>query len=224
MSLWAELRRRKVFKVGAAYLVVGWLVVQSIAFPAFEAPPWALRVFILVLMLGFPVALVLAWVLDSTPEGVKVESSRAGNAPVYAFSAALIALALAWYFIGQPAYRGGAPDTAQLIQVSDGFHLWSETYDGAMGDVFELQERVARAVSDTLKVELEADRLFRAALAIDPDIARATGYQWFGESLAIDGDYAGALPILRKAIALDPKAPVVRNGYAAAPADSRIRA
>ena len=49
-----ELKRRKVFKVGAAYLVVGWLAVQaaSIGFPAFDAPPWALRVFILVVAAG----------------------------------------------------------------------------------------------------------------------------------------------------------------------------
>ena len=54
MSLIAELKRRNVFKVGAAYLVVAWLAVQvvSIAFPAFEAPPWALRAFILMAMLG----------------------------------------------------------------------------------------------------------------------------------------------------------------------------
>ncbi|MBP8098127.1 MAG: hypothetical protein KAY03_02300, partial [Arenimonas sp.] len=73
MSLFAELKRRNVFKVGGAYLVVAWLAVQaaSIGFPTFDAPIWVLRVFILVLMLGFPIALVFAWVFDMTPEGVK---------------------------------------------------------------------------------------------------------------------------------------------------------
>ena len=54
MSLFAELKRRKVVKVGAAYLVVAWVAVQvvSIAFPAFDAPPWAMRVFILLCLLG----------------------------------------------------------------------------------------------------------------------------------------------------------------------------
>ena len=63
MSLIAELKRRHVVKVGAAYLLVAWLAVQgaSIGFPAFDAPPWALRIFILVALLGFPVALVMAW-------------------------------------------------------------------------------------------------------------------------------------------------------------------
>ena len=60
MSLFDELKRRRVFKVAAAYVVVAWLAVQaaSIGFPAFDAPPWAMRVFILVVALGFPLALV----------------------------------------------------------------------------------------------------------------------------------------------------------------------
>ena len=72
MALIDELKRRKVFKVGGAYLVVAWLAVQavSIGFPAFDAPPWALRVFILMAMLGFPIALVFAWMFDMTPDGV----------------------------------------------------------------------------------------------------------------------------------------------------------
>ncbi len=116
MSLMSELKRRNVFKVGAAYLVVAWLVVQaaSIAFPTFEAPPWALRVFIFVLLLGFPLALVIAWSLQLTPEGVRIERAGRGNFGMYAFSGALAALAVAWYFAGQPTYRteAEAPATA----------------------------------------------------------------------------------------------------------------
>src|SRR5438876_594464 len=74
MSLFAELKRRKVFKVGAAYLIVAWLAVQaaSIGFPAFDAPPWALRIFILIALLGFPIAVVMAWVFDVTRDGEEV--------------------------------------------------------------------------------------------------------------------------------------------------------
>ncbi len=105
MTLLAELKRRKVFKVGAAYVVIAWIVVQvaSIALPAFEAPPWVLRVFILVLMLGFPIALVMAWVFDVTPEGVRAETGRRGSTLVFMAAAALTALALVWYFKGQPS-------------------------------------------------------------------------------------------------------------------------
>src|SRR5260221_12421551 len=93
-NFFAELKRRKVFKVGAAYLVVAWLVVQatSIGFPAFDAPPWALRIFILVSLLGFPLALVLAWGFETTPEGVKIDASGLGTKPV------LPPAALLWLF------------------------------------------------------------------------------------------------------------------------------
>ena len=76
-----ELRRRKVFKVGAAYLVVAWVAVQAagLGFPAFGAPEWALRVFILVALLGFPVSLVLAWAFESSPDGVHSDSPARGS-------------------------------------------------------------------------------------------------------------------------------------------------
>ena len=106
-NLFDELKRRKVFKVGAAYLVVAWLAVQaaSIGFPAFEAPAWALRVFILVALLGFPVAVVMAWVLEATPDGVQLDPVRKGTKRVVGAALILVVLALAWYFHGQPAYR-----------------------------------------------------------------------------------------------------------------------
>ncbi len=109
MSLLDELKRRKVLKVGAAYLVVAWLAVQaaSIGFPAFDAPPWALRIFILVVLLGFPIALVLTWVIDLTPDGLKIDSGTAGRKRVFAAAAVLIVLALGWYFHGQPSFRKG---------------------------------------------------------------------------------------------------------------------
>jgi len=110
VSLFDELKRRRVFKVAAAYVVVAWLAVQaaSIGFPAFDAPPWALRVFILMAMLGFPIALVFAWMFDSTPDGIRSEgSSTRATVGVYVAAAALAGLALGWYFKGQPSYRVG---------------------------------------------------------------------------------------------------------------------
>jgi TolB-like protein/tetratricopeptide (TPR) repeat protein len=109
MSLFEELKRRKVFKVGAAYLVVAWLVVQaaSIGFPAFDAPPWVLRIFILIALLGFPIAVVMAWTFDLTPEGVKLDADTSGSKRLFAAAALLIVLALGWYFYGQPSFRKG---------------------------------------------------------------------------------------------------------------------
>jgi TolB-like protein len=98
-------------KVGAAYVVVGWLAVQaaSIGFPAFEAPPWALRVFIFVALLGFPVALVLAWAVDLTPEGLKIDPSGVGSKRIFFAAAALAALAIAWVAFDQLPREGSAP-------------------------------------------------------------------------------------------------------------------
>src|SRR5256885_9203964 len=109
MNFFAELKRRKVFKVGAAYLIVAWLAVQaaSIGFPAFDAPPWALRIFILIALLGFPITVVMAWVFDITPEGVKLDVGASGGKGLFAAAALLIVLALGWYFYGQPSFRKG---------------------------------------------------------------------------------------------------------------------
>src|SRR5216117_542751 len=80
-NFFAELKRRNVYKVAIAYAVVAWLLIQaaSIFFPAFDAPPWAIKIFIIVIVLGFPVALVLSWAFEITPEGIKLESEVAPN-------------------------------------------------------------------------------------------------------------------------------------------------
>ncbi len=68
-----ELKRRKVYRVAVAYAIVAWLLIQaaSILFPTFEAPSWVMKVFVTAVILGFPVALILAWAFDLTPEGLK---------------------------------------------------------------------------------------------------------------------------------------------------------
>ncbi|MGI8820355.1 MAG: tetratricopeptide repeat protein [Chthoniobacterales bacterium] len=69
----AELKRRNVYKVAVAYAVVAWLLIQaaSILFPTFDAPGWVMKVFVTAVLLGFPVALILAWAFELTPEGIK---------------------------------------------------------------------------------------------------------------------------------------------------------
>src|SRR6266699_2572548 len=72
-SLFAELKRRNVYKVAVAYGVVAWLLMQvaSQIFPFFEIPNWVVRLVILILVIGFPVALIIAWAFEVTPEGIK---------------------------------------------------------------------------------------------------------------------------------------------------------
>src|SRR6266571_8779244 len=72
-NLFTELRRRNVYKVAIAYGVVAWLLIQIATqiFPFFEIPNWMVRAVIVLLLLGFPIALVIAWALEVTPEGLK---------------------------------------------------------------------------------------------------------------------------------------------------------
>src|SRR5256714_14432407 len=72
-SFFAELKRRNVYKVAVAYAVVGWLVVQisSTVLPTFHAPEWVVQTLVVVVALGFPIALVIAWAFELTPEGLK---------------------------------------------------------------------------------------------------------------------------------------------------------
>jgi TolB-like protein/Tfp pilus assembly protein PilF len=69
----AELKRRNVYKVAIAYSVVAWLLIQiaTQVFPFFEIPNWAVRLVVLLLIIGFPIALILAWAFELTPEGLK---------------------------------------------------------------------------------------------------------------------------------------------------------
>jgi TolB-like protein/Flp pilus assembly protein TadD len=69
----SELKRRNVYKVAVAYAVVGWLLVQiaTQVFPFFEVPNWAVRLVVLLLIIGFPIALIIAWAFETTPEGIK---------------------------------------------------------------------------------------------------------------------------------------------------------
>jgi TolB-like protein/Tfp pilus assembly protein PilF len=75
MSLFNELKRRNVFRVGIAYIVVAWLLAQvaDLAFENFGTPDWAIKTLLFVLLLGFPLALLFAWAFEMTPEGLKKE-------------------------------------------------------------------------------------------------------------------------------------------------------
>jgi len=188
MSFIAELRRRQVFKVGGAYLVIAWLAVQaaSIGFPAFDAPPWVLRVFILVSLLCFPIAVVMAWIYEVTPDGVKTDASGQGSKRVFAVVAVLIVLALGWYFYGQPSFRKGdssdKPVVAQTTHLAQGvgilpFTNLSPDPDNAFfaGGIFEeVLTRVSRI--DGLRVISRTSMENIAAKKLEvPELGRRLG-------------------------------------------------
>ncbi|MEY2539330.1 MAG: hypothetical protein QOG67_3070, partial [Verrucomicrobiota bacterium] len=72
-SFFSELKRRNVYKVAVAYAVVGWLLAQIATqiFPFLEIPNWVVRLVIVLIAIGFPIALVIAWAFEATPEGIK---------------------------------------------------------------------------------------------------------------------------------------------------------
>jgi len=76
LSLFNELKRRNVFKVGIAYLVVAWLVMQfaDVVLNNITAPGWVFQALMLILAIGFPFAVIIAWAFEMTPEGIKLES------------------------------------------------------------------------------------------------------------------------------------------------------
>src|SRR4029079_6956810 len=88
-----ELKRRNVYKVAVAYAVVGWLLVQvaTQVFPFFEIPNWAVRLVVLAIVIGFPIALTIAWAFELTPQGLKrtedvdvaAQGSRKSHAWIY---------------------------------------------------------------------------------------------------------------------------------------------
>ena len=256
-NIFTELKRRNVYKVAVAYAVVAWLLIQaaSILFPTFEAPPWVMKVFVALLVLCFPIALILSWAFEITPEGIKRESEVAPDPSIarrtgrrivgLTIVAGIVAVGLfAFQFLhsklgpntrpsvaatlsaagrgiavlplvntsGDPAneyfsdglseeliavltkipdlkvigrsssflFKNKSDDSktigeklgvphllegsvrkqgdrvrivAELINAADGRSLWSETYDRELKDVFGVQNEIATAVADQMKVK-----------------------------------------------------------------------
>src|SRR6056297_6012 len=98
MSFFDELKRRKVIRVAAAYLVVGWVIIEvaSTVAPNLNLPEWTARMVTLLVILGFPLALILAWIFEVTPEGMQVTEGRTGSKRFYAIVALVTAAALGW--------------------------------------------------------------------------------------------------------------------------------
>lgn len=306
----AELRRRKVFRVAAAYLVVAWLLVQvaGTTFEPLGLPPWALKLVIVVFALGFPIACVLAWAFDVTPRGVERTPSDGPRAlPAEAFAEpaarrdgrvdgpstapALAQLPAAQspapakldsvailpfvdmsaerdqeYFCDGIAeeiinslccirglriasrtssfqYKGRALDvraigrdlgvaavlegsvrkagarvriTAQLVNATDGYHLWSESYDRELCDVFEIQAEIAQKMAVALRGTLSREE---RALIGRGGTSNGEAYDIYlrAQSHLRDGsdvELVVALPMFREAIRLDPNFAQAHAGLA----------
>ena len=273
MSLFSELRRRNVFKVAGAYIIVAWLLLQvsDTLVPALHLPDWFHSAVAFVLIIGFPVALIFAWAWEMTPEGLKKEKPAGGDVveiettdmQVIDKSVAVLPfvnmsddssneffsdgiseellnllaripelrvaartssfslkgkelqisevgdiLKVAHVLEGSVRKAGNQVRiTAQLIKVNDGYHLWSATYDHTLDDVFAIQDKIATAVVEQLKLTLLGET--PTADHTDPEaytlylqarqLARQGTSQSFQQSVAmfkqvlsIDPDYADA--------------------------------
>src|SRR5205085_5810337 len=252
----AELKRRNVYKVAIAYIVAGWALSQGIAqvFPVFDVPNWTIRLIVVLIIIGLPVALVLAWAFEITPEGIKrtemadrmpASAQRKKHTWIYIVVVGAI-VSITLFLLGRYSAIGGAPrhseaaigipqksiavlpfdnlsrdpDNAyfaegvqdeiltrlakvadlkvisrtstqrfksapsdlreiakqlgvmhivegsvqkandqvrvnvQLINALTDAHLWADTYDRKLNDIFAVESEIAKTIADTLQVKL----------------------------------------------------------------------
>jgi hypothetical protein len=119
-KLLAELKRRNIYRVGAAYAVVAWLLLQLAAnvAPILDLPPWVARTVLLLLVIGFPVALIFAWVheIAPTPEGARLGNAATGRLDWALFAALIVVIALLSY--QQLAHTSGTATVTQKSSVA----------------------------------------------------------------------------------------------------------
>lgn len=122
-NFFAELERRNVYKVAVAYLVGGWALAQGIAqvFPVFDVPNWAIRLIVLLIIIGFPIALILAWAFELTPEGLKrsedVDPAAQQRAKSHAWIYIVIAgalLSIGLFMLGRYGFREKTPSSNEV--------------------------------------------------------------------------------------------------------------
>ena len=219
-NFFAELKRRKVYRVAVTYAVIGWLVIQiaTQVFPPLELPNWTVKLVIAAVALGLPIALILAWAFDITPEGIKRTDDEDSSRPRLSPKAAEIpeksiavlpfdnfsddvqnayfadgiqddilsslakvadlkvtsrtsvrqyktgtrnlreigeALGVAYILEGSVRRESNRVRiNAQLIDARTDQHVWNDTYDREITDLFELQSELARRITFALRANL----------------------------------------------------------------------
>src|SRR5450432_2721094 len=315
-NFFGELKRRNVYKVAVAYLVVAWLFIQaaSIFLPAFDAPSWVMKVFIIFFVLGFPIVLALSWAFEITPEGIKFESEVPTNKSVtkrtgwkivgitvvlavvatglmlfqlVRSKSATAAVALpvpvpvvatipeksiavlpfenlssdkenAYFADGiqdeiltrlskiadlkvisrtSTQHYKSAPDNlpdiarqlgvahivegsvqksddavrvnVQLIKAANDSHLWADTYDRKLTDIFSVESEVAKAIAEQLQVHLTGweEQVVAAKPTDNPEAydAYLRGLAYTLKTAQTPANNLGAQRYLKEAVRLDPK-------------------
>ena len=305
MNFFGELKRRNVYKVAVAYAVVGWLLVQvaTQVFPFLEIPNWVVRLVIGLVVIGFPIALVIAWAFELTPEGIKRtedadaarQHSRGGAWIAVAVIAAALSLGLFFlgrYTAGPSTPRFSEPTTAtaqksiavlpllnesgdpkdeyfsdglseeliaalaqisglkvigrsssfrfkdrkeepktigeklgvstllegtvrkqgdrvrivaELINAADGIEMWTRTFDRELKDIFAVQQEIAKAVAESLRVTLLGSEQKSTQMATNSVEAHNAYLQarFYLQRRNVE-DYRKAITSFDRAIELDP--------------------
>jgi dienelactone hydrolase len=190
MSIWTEIRRRKVFQVGVAYAIVGWLLIQvaDIVFPSLQLPDWSATLVIVLVVFCFPIALFLAWAYELTPDGIKrtgpsddeVSAAHSSRFVGYGITALLAATAgAAGFWLLASNGEGDAEWLARtLTQIES--RLDEADFEPAYALVREVQQRFpndtelqglwSRVSWDTnLDSEPEGAHVYRRAYGTDND-------------------------------------------------------
>src|SRR5256885_8311212 len=304
-NFFGELKRRNVYKVAIAYAVVAWLLIQiaTQVFPFFEIPNWVVRLVVLLLVIGFPVALILAWAFEITPEGIKraedvdlnqSTTRRTGRKLDFLIIAVLLLVIAVFAYqrfgpgqkmavatpeksIGVLPFENRSEDRAnayfadgiqdeiltrlakiadlkvisrtstqhyksapenlseiarqlgvahivegsvqksgdavrvnvQLIKASNDSHLWGDTFDRKLTDIFSVESEVARVIADQLRVKLTGreEQEIAAKPTDNPEAydAYLRGVAYTLKTYATSANILGAQKYLREAVRLDPK-------------------
>ena len=185
MSLIAELKRRNVFRVGVAYAIVAWLLVEvaSVVLPTFEAPAWVMQVFTFLVILGFPLTLVIAWAFELTPQGIKpakevapAESIRHLRGRKLDFAIiALLAIAVVYFAVDRFVLEAGSEQGPERARQAGPLAADAEDLAGLLylDEGHGAQPARARDLAVTTKrARLDGRRVFAAsgAAASDDDV------------------------------------------------------
>jgi TolB-like protein/lipoprotein NlpI len=316
-NFFAELKRRNVYKVAVAYAVVGWVIAQIATqiFPFLEIPNWVVRLVIVLIAIGFPVALVIAWAFEATPEGIKrtedVDLNAQKRAPKkHAWIYVVVvgaAFSIGLFFVGRYSVRNTAgaagaelsaksiavlpfdnlsrdPDNAyfaegvqdeiltrlakvadlkvisrtstqrfksapsdlreiakqlgvmnilegsvqkandqvrvnvQLINALTDAHLWADTYDRKLIDIFSVESEIAKTIADTLQAKLSGSEKQMMAAAPTTD---TTAYELYHKGRSLWEKRSGdnipkAIAFYEQAIARDPNYALAYAGLSSA--------
>ena len=192
-NFFAELKRRNVYKVAVAYAVVGWLIAQIATqiFPFLEIPNWVVRLVIVLITIGFPIALIIAWAFEATPEGIKrTEVADAkherSHGKTWIYVAVIgAAISIGLFFVGRysaqrTSVESGRPSVPSLTEKSIAvlpFDNLSRDPDNAFfaeGVQDEILTRLAK-VADLKVIARTSTQKFKSAPENLPDIAKQLG-------------------------------------------------